>query len=108
VVAREDSEPPRVDREPLVDPVLAREIGHPGAGVSEVDLLEPRRPLPVLLERPGHPLDVRDEALVLRGGFEVRLRQRPEHMHRILVGLLPENGIQPDEELHRLPVPRKP
>ena len=108
VVPREDSEPPGVDREPFVDPVLARKIGHPGAGVGRVGLLEPRPPLPVLLERPVHPLDDRDEALVLRGGFKVRLRQRPEHLHRILVRLLPENGIQPDEELHRFPVPREP
>jgi len=99
---REDSEPPGVDREPLVDPVLARKIGHPGAGVGRVGLLEPRP----LFRYSWNDWYTRSTIATKLSSFAAASRSACGSVPSICTGFwyaCSRERIQPDEELHRFP-----
>jgi hypothetical protein len=87
VVAGEDAEPARIDREPLVDPELAGEVRGLERALPAVGFREPGGALQVLLEGTVDPLHVGDEALVPGRGDQVGLRNGPQHLDGVLVRL---------------------
>ena len=108
VVARQDPQAARVERDAGVEPELEREVGH-----EHVPRLGRGRPQPaglrgVRVEPAGHPGHHGHEALVGRRGVQLLLRQAPQQRDRVVAEPLPGLGVEPGEEVPGLGAPRRP
>jgi len=109
VIACEDAEAARVDRQALVDAELRAEVGGelavllPGAGRRRAERL-----LHVRVEGRQHPVEVVEEHRVGRRAGEPRLVDALQHRLGVVAHRVPERRMQPREERARRPVERVP
>jgi hypothetical protein len=108
VVAGEDAQAAGVDWQRLVQPELGREVRHPHGRLLRVGLVEPALFVEVVLELFVDAVHVRDVTFVGRGGCELRLVDHAQHLHRVVVDLLPELSVEPAEQLDGVGVPDPP
>ena len=108
VVAREDAEAARVDRERLVKAVLHREVGD--RFVRQIGELTLKPPLAVHVgaELPDGVFEMAREGVVDREFFEALLGHAREELDGISVNFLPKIRIDAHEEFVGLRVPRPP
>ena len=83
VIAGQDAQPARVDRERRVEPELEREVGDAQIGDPGVGLLEPPGSRLVGAEHAMHATQLRQERLVACGGIERCLWHLGERHHRV-------------------------
>ena len=108
VVAGQDAEAARVERDARVEAELEREVGHPHALRLGVGAGEPAGVVRVGVQAARDPRDHGDEALVGRRRVQAFLGQAPQQGDRVLGERLPALRVEAGEQLLRLGVPRGP
>ena len=107
MIAREDAETARVDRQALGDAEFHRKVRDLViAGRAEGLLMPGAFTGHVAAEPRDHPVEMREERFVLRGLEKPFLGDRAQQQNGVVVGVLPEVAAEPPEQADRLVIPR--
>ena len=108
MIAREHAQAAGINRQRFVQAELRREVRDQHLRLVRMLLSEPPVLLAMRLEPLVHALEVRDISLVRGGGGELRLRDRPKQLHRVVIDLFPQLAIEPAKQLDGVRMPDPP
>ena len=104
MVSGQDPEASRILRQRLGDAELGRKIGHLDQGRA-APVLEPAVDTHVAAEVGVDLAEERHESIVLGEGFEPLPRHQGQHLDRVVLGELPQVGVDPPEDVTSPVVP---
>ena len=106
VIAREDAQPARVDREPLADPELEAEVGdlRPIA-FARIRAVEPRLRAEVRVERRGRGVQPFEEETIVRELLQPFVPEAVHERDGVVLGTVPSVLIDRAEDVPRIVIP---
>ena len=108
VVAGEDAEAARVDRQAFVDAELRAEVRHQVVGAEAARVLPERRLGVIRVERGEHPRQAVEECRVGRGVEQALLVDALQHRLGAMADRVPERRVEAREQRARRPIPAVP
>src|SRR2546430_5028607 len=101
MVARQNSQPARINRQRFVQPKFRGEISDQQSALFSVGLTKPSLFRQMLLEFLMHPFQMRKISIILRRRRQPALLDASKHLHGVVTNLIPQLTIEPSEELDR-------